>query len=32
MDEEKTKAADADTNEEDDGLDFIDKLDKVDKD
>ena len=31
MDEEKTKAADADTNEEDDGLDFIDKLDKVDK-
>ena len=32
MDEEKTKAADADTTEEDDGLDFIDKLDKVDKD
>ena len=32
MDEEETKAADADTNEEDDGLDFIDKLDKVDKD
>lgn len=32
MDEEKTKAADADTIEEDDGLDFIDKLDKVDKD
>ena len=31
MDEEKTKAADADTTEEDDGLDFIDKLDKVDK-
>ena len=31
MDEDKTKAADADTNEEDDGLDFIDKLDKVDK-
>lgn len=31
-DEEKTKAADADTTEEDDGLDFIDKLDKVDKD
>ena len=32
MDEEETKAADADTTEEDDGLDFIDKLDKVDKD
>lgn len=32
MDEEKTKAADADATEEDDGLDFIDKLDKVDKD
>ena len=32
MDEEKTKAADADTTEEDDELDFIDKLDKVDKD
>ncbi len=32
MDEEKTKAADTDTTEEDDGLDFIDKLDKVDKD
>ena len=32
MDEEKTKVADADTTEEDDGLDFIDKLDKVDKD
>lgn len=32
MDEEKTKDADADTTEEDDGLDFIDKLDKVDKD
>ena len=32
MDEEKTKAADADTTEEDDGLDFIDKLDQVDKD
>ena len=32
LDEEKTKAADADTTEEDDGLDFIDKLDKVDKD
>ena len=32
MDEEKTKAADADTTEEYDGLDFIDKLDKVDKD
>lgn len=32
MDEEKTKAVDADTTEEDDGLDFIDKLDKVDKD
>lgn len=32
MDEEETKAADADTIEEDDGLDFIDKLDKVDKD
>lgn len=32
MDEEKTKAADADPTEEDDGLDFIDKLDKVDKD
>lgn len=32
MDEKKTKAADADTTEEDDGLDFIDKLDKVDKD
>ena len=32
MDEEKTKAADADTTEEDDGLVFIDKLDKVDKD
>ena len=31
MDEEETKAADADTTEEDDGLDFIDKLDKVDK-
>lgn len=31
MDEEKAKAADADTTEEDDGLDFIDKLDKVDK-
>ena len=32
MDEEETKAADADTTEEDDGLDFIDKLDKVGKD
>ncbi len=32
MDEEETKAADTDTTEEDDGLDFIDKLDKVDKD
>ena len=32
MDEEETKAADAYTTEEDDGLDFIDKLDKVDKD
>ena len=32
MDEDETKAADADTTEEDDGLDFIDKLDKVDKD
>lgn len=32
MDEEETKAADADTTGEDDGLDFIDKLDKVDKD
>ena len=32
MDEEETKAADADTTEEDDGLDFIYKLDKVDKD
>ena len=32
MDEEETKAADADTTEEDDGLDFIDKLDQVDKD
>ena len=32
MDEEETKAADADTTEEDDGLDFIDKLAKVDKD
>ena len=32
MDKEETKAADADTTEEDDGLDFIDKLDKVDKD
>ena len=32
MDEEETKAADAATTEEDDGLDFIDKLDKVDKD
>lgn len=32
MDEEETKAADTDTTEEDDGLDFIDKLDNVDKD
>ena len=32
MDEEETKAANADTTKEDDGLDFIDKLDKVDKD
>lgn len=32
MDEEEARAADADTAEEDDGLDFIDKLDKVNKD